>query len=128
MLSFEEARTIVNDCQCVIFNQHIGWRFERLADSEKWFIQAAATRPDTDNPLMWATGTGAKEYVSPHSTRDEIVKKCLKLALEFVEHEIREGFFYQDHRIFGPHISIEALIEASQHLSYRPQLEAETVG
>lgn len=66
-------------------------------------------------------GWGGKAYVSLHSTDDEIVKKVFGLALDYLEHEAREGFKYKNKRIFGPHISLEALMQASGHTTYRKQ-------
>lgn len=123
MLTFEEAEGIVREVKCSIFGQDLQFRFEPFDDApSRWFLQVRAYRPDTEGG-EWGMGGGAKEYVSPHSAPDEIVKKCLKLSLEYVEHEIREGFEFGGFRLFGPHIRLDALMAASKAVSYRePQV------
>ena len=79
------------------------------------WVQVGMSRLDCDDPDSEPTiGKGGKVYISNHATEDEVVKKVLGLCLAYVEHEMREGFYYKDHRLFGPHISIDAMIEASK--------------
>ena len=54
---------------------------------------------------------GRKWYVSPHATKSEIVQTVLKAVLTAEEHEAREKFTYQGRPIYGPHLSVDRLVE-----------------
>ncbi len=54
--------------------------------------------------------TGRKWYLSLYMTESELVLTAFKAALTAEEHECREHFTYQGHRILNPHISVRALI------------------
>ena len=83
-----------------------------------WYLQARLWRPDTDSGEMgW--GAGGKNFISPHMTNSEITRICLKAALAFGEHEIREGFKYKGRRVYGPHLSVEALWDIAEDLEVR---------
>ena len=62
---------------------------------------------------------GRKWVLSPYMTPTEIVRTAHKAIRTAVEHEVDENFMYKNHRIYGPHIDVEALIEASQKLEVR---------
>lgn len=74
-----------------------------------WFVQACLWRADTNNVLAVEWGYGSKIAVSPHMAHGELVKKFLVAALGYAEHEVREAFQFRGHRIFNPHIPVEAL-------------------
>ena len=76
----------------------------------RMWVQVGMERPDIDNPELLELGKGGKAYLSEHATEDEIVKKVLGLALAYVEHETREGFYYKGKRLFGPHITLDAMM------------------
>lgn len=90
------------------------WRYNK----EKSLLQVGMEREDTYTGAS-EVGWGGIAYVSEHSTDDEIVKKLFGLCLDYLEHEAREGFQYQERRVFGPHISLEALMEAAPKTTYR---------
>ena len=78
-------------------------------DGRIW-VQVGTLRPDCDDPSIIEVGKGGKAYLSEHSTEDEAVKKVLGLCLSYVEHEMREGFYYRGYRLFNPHINIGSLM------------------
>ena len=82
------------------------------------WVQVGTVRPDC-NTSQVGLGKGGKAYVSEHATEDEVVKKVFGLILAYVEHEAREGFYYKGKRLFGPHITLEALMEAADHTEVR---------
>lgn len=51
-----------------------------------------------------------KWYLSPFMAESELVLTAFKAALTAGEHECREHFAYQGHRILNPHVSVQALI------------------
>lgn len=84
-------------------------------DGRIW-AQVGMYRPDIDDPQKMEFGKGGKAYISEHATEDEVVKKILGLCLAYAEHEIREGFYYRGKRLFGPHISLDALMSVSDQI------------
>lgn len=86
--------------------------------NDRVFIQLQHYRPDVDKGT-WAWGPGGKRYLSPHMTDSEIVRVFLGAALAYEEHEVREAFTYKGARIFGPHISVEAMVEIANRLDVR---------
>lgn len=67
---------------------------------------------------------GRKWYVSPHSTRSEVVQTALLAILTAEEHEARETFRYKGAKIFGPHIDVDFLVESvkvKRNLDIRPE-------
>lgn len=69
-----------------------------------------------DNGVLWHS---RKWLLSEHMTRSEIVQTALKAVLTAAEHEAREKFKYKGHAVFGPHISVERLLEACVELEVR---------
>ncbi len=57
---------------------------------------------------------GRKWFVSQHSTKDEVVQTALKAVLTSIEHEAREAFLYKGFPIFGPHHSLDDLVNIQQ--------------
>lgn len=64
-------------------------------------------------------GYGGKAYLSPHSTDSELVQTIFGLYKGYWEHEARENFEYRGRRVFGPHISTEALWDIARRVDYR---------
>ena len=76
------------------------------------WIQARFWRPDIVSGLNeW--GYAGKAPVTPEATTSQIVQMAFGLFKGLEEHEAREQFRYQGARVFGPHIDINALIEAA---------------
>ena len=59
-------------------------------------------------------GTGSKHDISEHMTESEIVFRCYKAITTYMEYEIRNSFTYEGVKLFDPHTSIRALMEASK--------------
>jgi hypothetical protein len=74
------------------------------------YIQWHFTLPCAKTGMEYM-GAGRKWYLSPYMTESELVQTALKAALTAEEHEAREAFLYHGKRIFGPHISVRALME-----------------
>lgn len=87
-----------------------------------FYIQHQQLLTDCEHPhrpALWQRGR--KWYCSRHMTRSELVQTCLMAILAFEEHEAREGFYYEGQRIFGPHININALADASNDREVRQE-------
>lgn len=108
-----ELLKLVNSCRCNVLNHDI--QFVLLPGGDNgWLLQAKAI---VDSELHG----GGKYYISPHSTKDEVVKKCLLAAIQFVEHEVREGFTYKGLAIFNPHASLDSLCYTAPLTEYRKE-------
>lgn len=110
-LSYQDLVLILSDIKADFQGKH----FEIFNGNHKgrWWVQVGTERPDCDDPSKFEIGKSGKAYVSSHSTDDEIVKKVFGLCMAYVEHEMREGYYYKGKRIFGPHITLEALMEVA---------------
>lgn len=64
-------------------------------------------------------GKGGKFYLSEHMTDQEIVQNAFGLFKSYEEHECREFFHFRGKRIYGPHISLDALLEVADRTTYR---------
>jgi hypothetical protein len=86
-----------------------GYTF-RLEVGERTYLQATffATCAKTGEREVQFT---RKWYISHEATVSEVVQTALKLVLTSVEHEARESFKYCGHAIFGPHLSVEKLLQ-----------------
>lgn len=54
---------------------------------------------------------GRKWRLSPYMTRSEIVQTAFMAVLACEEHEAREAFKYMGAAVFGPHFSVDALVQ-----------------
>lgn len=62
---------------------------------------------------------GRTWYLSAHMTAGELVQTAFAAALQAEEHECREFFTFQGLRIFGPHLSLEALVSRAHMIERR---------
>ena len=82
-------------------------------------VTMIVTRPDTfTGEKATVTLTSRPLTLSAAGTSDEssLVRTAFGLYKSFTEHEAREAFAYNGRRVFGPHISVEALWGAARHL------------
>ncbi len=80
------------------------------------YLQAVFFAPDNDQPGIAHPQHTRKWLLSAHMTRSELVQTAFKCVLTSIEHEAREQFTYQGHRIFGPHFNVDMLaVVCSMH-------------
>lgn len=84
----------------------------------RFYFQISCERPDAITGEM-GTGYGGKAYLSPHMTDSELVQTAFGLFKGYWEHEAREMFKWRERRVFGPHISTEALWEVARRVDVR---------
>lgn len=90
-------------------------------DQHPWtrqFFQIVCWREDAITGEM-GYGYGGKAYLSEHATDSELVQTIFGLYKAYFEHEARETFKWKGRRIFGPHISVDALWEVSRRVDIR---------
>lgn len=54
---------------------------------------------------------GRKWFVPDDTKRSEVVQTIFKAVMTWQEHEAREFFKYEGHRIYGPHFKVNELVE-----------------
>lgn len=86
------------------------------------YIQLAFSSPDalTGNMTEWKS---RKYYLSEHMLEDEIVKTCFMAAKQCVEHEVMEGFQFDNKVVFNPHVNFRALLSITDQTVLRPGVE-----
>jgi hypothetical protein len=84
----------------------------------RFYFQIACLRKDSFTGEM-GMGYGGKAYLSPHSSDSELVQTVFGLYKGYWEHESRESFKWRGRRVFGPHISTEALWEVARRVDIR---------
>lgn len=82
------------------------------------YLQIECYRKDVITGEM-GFGRGGKFWLSEHMTQNEIIQGIFGLYLAYWTHEAREGFTWRGRRIFGPHISSEALWEVAPRVDVR---------
>ena len=91
------------------------WEFVSVVEESDWnldqrvFIQLVWTDPNEDELQK-----SRKWYISPHSTKSEVVQTALLAVLVAEEHETREQFRYKGAKIFGPHFDVDVMVEISK--------------
>lgn len=93
-------------------------------EGRRFFFQITCWRKDVITGEM-GQGFGGKAYLSPHMTDSELVQIAFGLYKAYWEHEARETFQWRGRRVFGPHISTEALWEVARRVDVRSAQHAE---
>jgi len=87
------------------------WRFVvNTKRSDGVYLQVKFDDVDIDTGNM-GEQSGRKWYISPFSTKSEVIQTALKACLTAEEHECREKFKYKNTAIFGPHLNVDELVE-----------------
>lgn len=84
----------------------------------RFYFQIRCWRKDVITGEM-GYGFGGKSYLSPHATDSELVQTIFGLYKGYWEHEARESFQWRGRRVFGPHISTEALWDVARRVDVR---------
>src|SRR5262249_33809654 len=105
-MTLDDLKAITADIRCEVGG--INWQIHCGEMGRGYFVQLRYLEPDveTGDP---ADQHGRKWYVSPYSTKSEIVQTVLKACLTSAEHMVREHFTYKGERILGPHFDVEDL-------------------
>lgn len=91
---------------------------DREVKEGRYYFQIRCWRKDVITGEM-GYGYGGKAYLSPIATDSELVQTIFGLYKGYWEHEARETFQWRGRRVFGPHISTEALWKAAPHVDVR---------
>lgn len=97
-------------------NSHLVFDYDENAD--RYYFQIECERLDViTGKTGW--GYGGKAYLSPFMSDSEMVQIAFGLYKGYWEHEARETFMWRKRRVFGPHISTEALWEVARRVDVR---------
>lgn len=97
-----------------------GWSF--LVAEQGRYLQVQLP-PDKDG-IVWK---GRKWQLSEHMTEGEVVQTALMACIAAEEHETREAFTYKGKAIFGPHLSIDKLLEIADCTVERENFRVQSV-
>lgn len=84
----------------------------------RFYFQIQCYRLDVITKTM-GYGYGGKAYLSEHASDSELVQTIFGLYKGYFEHEARESFEWRGRRVFGPHISTEALWDVARRVDVR---------
>lgn len=93
-----------------------------IRDSGRYYFQISCYRKDVVTGEM-GYGRGGKAYLSEFASDSELVQTIFGLYKGYWEHEARETFEWRGRRVFGPHISTEALWDIAERTDARQHLE-----
>lgn len=84
------------------------------------YLHAEYDEPDSTTGKIEIQRT-RRWFLSPEMTRSEIVQTVFKCVMTSMEHRAREWFKYKQRAIFGPHFSVDDLVELADknHLDKR---------
>jgi len=91
---------------------------DKIGDDGRYYFQIKCWRLDAITGEM-GYGYGSKAYLSEHASTSELVQTIFGLYKAYYEHEARETFTWQQRRVFGPHISVEALWDVARRVDLR---------
>lgn len=72
------------------------------------YVMITCLRRDTYTGQV-SEGQGGRRYLNPKMTDDQIIRLTFGALMAYDEHEDREAFEVDGVKVFGPHITIEAL-------------------
>ena len=100
------------------------WRFRLAKKGGGWTLQVEFDAPDSDTRCVSAQ-RGRKFYVSPYMSESEIVEAAWLAVIRAVEHEARERFTYEGHRVKSPHFDVRALIYVCRTFDFDARIPAQ---
>lgn len=109
----------------IVADIELAENFSVVIDEDKsgrHYFQIAYWRKDVITGEM-GFGFGGKAYLSPYAADSELIQTVFGLYKGFWEHEARETFKWRKRRIYGPHISADALWEIARRVDLRKAVD-----
>lgn len=119
-----DARSFIDRLESIAEDVTLAENFDILIrrdfdhDRGRFYFQIRCWRKDVITGEM-GYGFGGKAYLSSHATDSELVQTIFGLYKGYFEHEARESFEWRGRRVFGPHISTEALWDVARRVDVR---------
>lgn len=123
-ITFQEDRAFNQRLLAIALDVNLPEQFSVIVGRDpehapgRFYFQIRCWRMDVITKEM-GFGFGGKAYLSPHQTDNELVQTIFGLYKGYWEHEARESFEYRERRVFGPHISTEALWSVARKVDVR---------
>jgi hypothetical protein len=76
-----------------------------------WYVQVTYYEADVDTGAT-ALQKSRKWLVEPSATESDVVRTAYAAVTRSYAHVVSEHFTYRGKRVFGPHVAIDALVEA----------------
>ncbi len=80
-----------------------------------WFVQVRYIEADVDTGEP-AEQLSRKWLVEPRETEGDVVRTVYAAVSRSYAHVVSEHFTYKGKRVFGPHISLDAMLEACESI------------
>lgn len=103
-------KTIVNNIE--IFDRKFLITRVSTDPSAGWFLQVTYDEIDVDTGRV-AEQRSRKWLIEPDATETDVVRTVFAAVSRSYAHVIAEHFTYKGKRVFGPHVSIDALIDVA---------------
>ncbi len=105
-MNITTIENIIEQCKFELFD--IPFKFRVMPKGDGFLLQLEGYIKDNETKeFSWQRG--GKHYLSSHAIKDEIVNKAWKACFDFVIHEAREAFYYQQQTIYHPHFLVDDL-------------------
>jgi hypothetical protein len=89
--------------------------FDRLFEitdcTDGWYLQVTYYEADVDTGDR-ALQKSRKWLIEPSATESDVIRTAYAAVTRSYAHVVSEHFTYKGRRVFGPHVAIEALLEA----------------
>lgn len=110
-LSFKEVKEIVDDIK------FLDRQFRLTEKGDGWNLQVVYDEADVDTGQV-QTQYARKWYLSPYSTKTEIVETAYAACLRSMKHVVREWFTYKGRRVMSPHFDIDTRVQMCDDARY----------
>ncbi|HMP50425.1 MAG TPA: nucleoside 2-deoxyribosyltransferase domain-containing protein [Candidatus Melainabacteria bacterium] len=106
-LKLDDVRAIIDDLECknLAFN---------LEETRSGFLLWISTEEKCAYTDVDTVQHGRKWFIARELKKSEVIQTIFKAVMTWQEHEAREHFKYQGHRIFGPHFKVDELVALCQ--------------
>ncbi len=95
--------------------------------ADGWYLQVRFVDKDIHTGELEQQSC-RKFYISSHSIPDEVIRTAYRAVMAAVRHEAEETFTYKGKNIFGPHLSVERLVEIADDRNFREDKRKQSMG
>lgn len=89
--------------------------YDENGSFDAWLLQVAYEEPDVDTGAM-TTQRSREWLIRPSMSESEVVRTAYAAVTRSYMHVVAENFTYKGKRVFGPHVDVDALLEASERV------------
>lgn len=89
--------------------------YDEGGPGDAWLLQVTYEEPDVDTGVV-TTQRSREWLIRPSMSESEVVRTAYAAVTRSYMHVVAENFTYKGKRVFGPHVDIDALLEASERV------------